>query len=220
MIFRDNLTLNSRKTNSRKTLAPLVAIISVFVLSSCASLVRPNYTTNITELRSGEYSLDPEHAYINFSVEHLGLSRIIGRFNQSSGSLDFDANKLEDLSLQGIIEAASIDVNNEDLEDTLREPGWFNVAAHPQILFESNAVKPLEDGNLIISGQLTINGIEKPIELLTRFNGGADNILTGKYTVGFVATTKISRSNFGMDSFAALVGDEIEIELHGEFQKN
>jgi len=57
------------------------------------------------------------------------------------------------------------------------------------------------------------------LDLLTTFNGGADNFITGKYTIGFSATTQLKRSDFGMDAFAAFAGDTVDIEMHGEFLK-
>lgn len=199
----------------------LITLASIGLgLSGCANLVRPNYTQTFTELRSGQYSLDPEHAYVHFSVEHLGLSQIVGRFNTVSGVLDFNANNVENMALEGIIESASIDVNNTDLESTLRDAGWFDTNSFPQIVFKSTSVRSTADGNLIIAGDLTAKGITQTIELDARFNGGADNILTGKYTLGFAATTTVRRSDFNMSAFAALVGDEVTIELHGEFQRN
>lgn len=195
-------------------------LLLCFTVSACTGLVRPNFSQELSELRPGEYTLDPEHAYVNFKVGHLGLSKIVGRFNKIAGSLDFNPNAIKDLKLQGIIEASSVDVNNDDLESTLTEAAWFDVEAYPQVTFTSKSVEKNADESLSISGELTVRGVTRTIVLSTRFNGGADNILTGKYTLGFSASTQIKRSEFGMDAFAALVGDDIEIELHGEFQRN
>ena len=194
-------------------------LLSSLLASSCASIVRPNYTQNFTELRSGDYALDPEHAYVHFKVGHLGLSTIVGRFNTVSGSLDFDPGDVAATELQGLIEATSIDLNNDELESTLAGSSWFNTKAFPEISFISTAVATKDNGDLVITGDLTLRGITQSIDLLTTFNGGADNILTGKYTLGFSASTAIKRSDFGMDGFAALVADEVIVEMHGEFQK-
>jgi len=174
----------------------------------------------LTELRPGDYLLDPEHAYVTFRVDHLGLSKIVGRFNVVSGSLDFDPDNIEQMSLQGIIASNSIDVNNKDLESQLQETDWFASVQYPQITFTSNVVSQSpDDGTLFIEGDLIVRGVSQPIVLQAQFNGGADNILTGKYTLGFTATTTIKRSDFGMKAFAALIGDEVSVELHGEFQQ-
>ncbi len=137
-----------------------------------------------------------------------------------AGSLEFDPENITDLSLQGIIEAASIDVNNADLEDTLREGAWFDTDSYSQISFISTSVERTGDNTVNIVGDLSLRGVTKEIVVETRFNGGADNFLTGKYTLGFSANSTIKRSDYGMDSFAALVADDIDIEMHGEFQRN
>ncbi len=191
-----------------------------FTLGACASIVRPNYSQVLAELRPGDYRLDPEHAYVTFRVDHLGLSKIVGRFNVVAGSLDFDPDNIEQMALQGIIESSSIDVNNEGLEDQLQDSSWFASEQYPQITFTSTSVsQSTEDGALLITGDLNLKGVSKPITLQAQFNGGADNILTGKYTLGFTATTTIQRSDFGMKAFAALIGNEVSVELHGEFQQ-
>ena len=190
------------------------------VISGCASLVRPNYTQTLTELRSGAYSLDPEHAYLNFKIEHLGLSSIVGRFNMMAASLDFDPDKPANLVLEGVVDTASIDVNNASLENTLRKADWLGSETYPEAVFVSESVEPLEGNSFVVNGLFTLRDISKPIALQATFKGGADNILTGKYTLGFSATGSILRSDYGIDAFAALVADEVFIEIHGEFQRS
>lgn len=197
----------------------LILSVSLLLLSACASLVRPNFTEDVIELRSGEYQLDPMHSFLSFRIDHLGLSKIIGRFNTMNASLDFDPENPQALKLSGTIESTSIDLNNSDLEETLQEDSWFNTAQYPQIRFESTAVNTIDDRTYEVQGQLFMRGTTVPTTIMATFNGGADNILTRKYTIGFSATTSINRSDFGMDSFSAFIGDEIEIELHGEFQR-
>jgi len=204
----------------KKDFFKFVVIVICLSLSACANLIRPNFSQELVELRPGAYTLDPEHAYVNFRVGHLGLSTIVGRFNVVAGSLEFDPENITDLSLQGIIEAASIDVNNADLEDTLREGAWFDTDSYSQISFISTSVERTGDNTVNIVGDLSLRGVTKEIVVETRFNGGADNFLTGKYTLGFSANSTIKRSDYGMDSFAALVADDIDIEMHGEFQRN
>lgn len=192
------------------------AVIAL-TLAGCTSLVRPNFTQEIAELRPGQYQLDKMHSYILFRVDHLGLSKIVGRFNSLDASMDFDPDNIEAMQLDGIILAESIDVNNDDLESTLQDDAWFNTAQFPQITFSSESVTRADSGQLEVSGQLSLRGVSRPITLLATFNGGADNLITRKYTIGFSATAAFKRSDFGMDSFAAFVGDDIDIELHGEF---
>ncbi len=192
-------------------------ITVVTLLIGCTQLIRPNFTQELTELRAGEYQLDKMHSYLLFRIDHLGLSKIIGRFNEIDATMDFNPEDPESLLLNGVINPASIDLNNEDLESTLQESDWLNSTQFPQLTFNSESVNLLDSGQFEISGSFSMRGITRPLTLTTTFNGGADNLITRKYTIGFSANAKINRSDFGMDTFSAFAGDEIDIELHGEF---
>ena len=157
------------------------------------------------------------HSYLNFRIDHLGLSKIIGRFNDFQATLDFDPQNPTAMRLTGVVAANSIDINNTDLENTLQESDWLDSERFPQIVFTSESVNVTDANQFAVNGTLSMRGISKPVTLEARFNGGADNIITRKYTIGFQANARILRSEFGMDTFTAFAGDEIEIELHGEF---
>ncbi len=197
----------------------LFLLFLVLATTSCASLIRPNYTQQLTELREGAYSLDDEHAYLNFKVEHLGLSYVVGRFNSLDATLDFNPDAISDLVLEGSIDVTSIDLNNDSLAKQLQGRGWLDTKQFPQATFKSTAVEGTEGNSFVVTGDFTLRGVTQSVELLASFKGGADNVLTGKYTLGFSATGSISRSQFGVDSFAALIGDEILLEIHAEFQR-
>lgn len=196
-----------------------MCLVLLIFVSGCASLVRPNYTQELVKLRPGNYSLDKTHAYVNFKIGHLGLSTIVGRFNTVDASLEFDPTNIEAMKINGVIEAASIDVNNTDLEDTLRGGYWFDTDRYPQVTFDSTGVVLAQEGELQVSGDLTILGVTKPITMIGRFNGGADNLLTRKYTLGFTGAASISREAFGMDAFEGIIADNVDIEIHAEFQR-
>jgi len=195
----------------------IAAILTLLLSSACTSLVRPNFTDEVVELRKGQYQLDKMHSYLNFKVDHLGLSKIVGRFNEFNATLDFDPNNPKAMKLNGVIAANSIDLNNADLESTLQEESWFNSEQYPQIVFDSKSVNMVRDNEFEIEGMLSMRGVKLPIIVATTFNGGADNLITRRYTIGFSATAQLKRSEFGMDTFSAFAGDNIEIELHGEF---
>jgi len=84
-------------------------------------------------------------------------------------------------------------------------------------VFTSDSVNLTAANQFAVNGTLSMRGISKPLTLETTFNGGADNLITRTYTIGFQASTEILRSEFGMDTFTAFAGDVIDIELHGEF---
>lgn len=197
-------------------------LLAFFLISvmGCASLIRPNYSQDLVSLRPGNYTLDKQHAFVNFKVNHLGLSSMVGRFNRVDAALEFDPANIGAMQISGIIDAASIDMNNADLEDTLRGIYWLDTERFPQITFESSGVVASSTGDLELSGTLSIKGVSQQITLTGRFNGGADNLITGKYTLGFTASGSISRASFGIDAFSSVIADNIDIEIHAEFQRN
>lgn len=192
-------------------------LVSFGLLGSCTSLVRPNFTQELVELKPGQYQLDEMHSFLNFRVDHLGLSKIIGRFNDFQATLDFDPENPTAMKMTGVVTANSLDLNNPDFESTLQEADWLDSERFPQIVFTSDSVTLTAANQFDVNGTLSMRGVSKPITLKATFNGGADNIITRQYTIGFQASTDILRSEFGMDTFTAFAGDEIEIELHGEF---
>ncbi|MFK7997508.1 MAG: YceI family protein [Granulosicoccus sp.] len=194
-------------------------ILLLPLCSGCASVVRPNYTQTLGELRQGAYTLDRDHAYLIFRIEHLGLSTVVGRFNTVDATLDFNPGALSDLVLEGVIDVGSIDLNNKSLEARLTGGGWLDANRYPEARFTSVSVEPLDGNSFNLNGDFTLRGITRPVSLLATFKGGADNLLTGLYTLGFTATGSISRSEFGIDAFAALIADEVFIEIHAEFQR-
>lgn len=199
------------------TRACLVA--TVLVLGGCASLVRPNFETETAKLRAGEYVIDPNHTFVIFRINHLGLSDVIGRFNDIEASLSFDPDTPEAMQLDGRIAAASIDLGNEEFEDQLRGGAWLDSEQYPFITFTTNTVTVEPAGDLTIEGDISLRGVTQPLTLQARFNGGADNLLTGKYTLGFSASTTLLRSDFGIDQFGALIGDSINVAIEAEFQR-
>lgn len=188
-------------------------------LNGCAAWLAPKVNTELLQLRSGEYSLDKTHARLLFKVQHLGLSTYVGRFNEFDASLNFDPNKVEETKLDAVIQIDSLDINDSKLRDTLMGNEWFNQSRYPQAHFTTVSVIQVGGGVFKFTGHLTWHGVTKPIVLDVIFHGGADNWLTQKYTLGFSAKTRFKRSDFGMDSYIPIVGDEVDLEVYAEFQR-
>jgi len=199
----------------------MILVLPVLIgVAGCVSLLTPKVEQEVAQLKSGSYGLDQSHAALLFKVQHLGLSTYVGRFNTLDASLEFNPGKLAETRLTALVDMASIDINDESLAKRIRGPQWFNVGKYPQAKFSTLEVKPLSENRFGFIGQLDWRGIIKPITLTVTFHGGANNILTGKYTLGFSAEGHFNRSDFGLDAYLPLVGDRIELEGHAEFQKN
>ncbi|MGK0375114.1 MAG: polyisoprenoid-binding protein YceI [Arenicella sp.] len=198
----------------------LLTLLSCGLLSACVSLITPKVESDVVKLKAGEYSLDTSHATLLFKIQHLGLSTYVGRFNKFDASLEFDPDNIAAATLSAIIEIDSLDINDPDLKDDLMGRAWFRQAEFPQAKFASSSVRPISDTEFEFSGQLNWRGVQKLITVTATFNGGASNMLSGKYTLGFSAKGAFSRSDFGMDKFVPLVGDQVTIEAYAEFLKN
>lgn len=196
----------------------LVILIGLF-LAGCGTLLKPNVKTGIVQLEKGSYGLDQTHVAVLFKINHMGLSTFVGRFNKVDASLEFDPNNIVAAKLSAVIDVASIDVNNPDLEETLRGSSWFDTEKYPQAFFRTTRVNQLDQNSAVFSGELTLHGVTAPIQLTVHFNGGANNMLTGFYTLGFSAVSSFNRSTFGVDYLIPAIGDAVELEVFAEFQQ-
>lgn len=204
----------------KKPIKSIFPLLLVFTLSACVSLITPKVQSDVTQLRSGQYQLDTRHTALIFKIRHLGLSTYVGRFNEVSATLDFDPQNLAATKLEAIIDMASLEINDPDLAQRLMGRTWFNQKQFPTATFKTLNVTPINDTEFEFVGTLNFRGVEKPLAVRAKFNGGANNLLTGKYTLGFDATASFLRSDFGMKAFIPIVGDEIKLEAFAEFQRN
>jgi polyisoprenoid-binding protein YceI len=189
-------------------------------LAACGYLLPSHNQTFAPEtLPAGAYRLDPEHASLLVKLDHFGFSQLVGRFDRFEGALDFDPKQPEAARLTVLIDPASIDFNLPKFEQDLRGPDWFDVARFPQARFESRAIAITGDKSGKVTGDLTLHGVTAPVTLEVTFNGGADSLLTGRYTLGFAATGTLARSTFGLGAYAPAVGDQVTLEIHAEFQR-
>lgn len=198
----------------------LVAIIlAASLLFSCSRILTPDQTSEVTEVRAGQYVLDPNHASLIWKLNHLGFSTFIGTFNEFEASLDFDPEDIENASLEVVINTSSLDVDIPEFEEELRGDNWFDVAVFPQAVYRTTRfVESVDEDTFLFEGDLTLLGTTAPVSLEVNFHGGGRNFLTRSYTVGFSGSAKFNRSDFGLDRFTSFgVGDEIDLEIHVEF---
>lgn len=193
------------------------AIFIGLLLASCGTLIKPNVKTGIVQLEEGSYQLDQTHVAVLFKINHMGLSTFVGRFNKVDATLEFDPNNIAAAKLSAVIDVASIDVNNHDLEETLRGSSWFDTEKYPQAFFKTISVNLLDQNSAVFGGELTLHGVTAPMNLTVTFNGGANNMLTRFYTLGFSATSTFKRSTFGVDYLIPAIGDAVAIEVFAEF---
>jgi polyisoprenoid-binding protein YceI len=158
----------------------------------------------------GNYRIDPEHSTVHFTIGHLGLARFTGRFNQIKGDIVVDGAG-DGNKVKAEIDVASIDTNSEKRDKHLRSPDYFNAVQFPKMTFESTKVSLPPGAEGTMTGNLTMHGVTKPVTFKVR-QIGAGKDPWGGYRAGYVATTTLKRSDFGM-KLSAGVGDEVEVSL-------
>jgi len=173
----------------------------------------------VPQIPAGTWTIDPSHSEVGFSVRHLMVSKVKGKFATFSGTLSIGENPL-DASVNAEIDATSITTGDAQRDGHLNSADFFETESYPSWTFTSNAVKE-DGGHYVVSGDLTIKGNTRPIELELEFNGVAADANFGT-RVGFTAETEISRKEFGidiempLDGGGVVVGDKIKIILEIE----
>jgi polyisoprenoid-binding protein YceI len=173
----------------------------------------------VAGLVAGTWVIDPVHSEVGFSVRHLMVSKVKGRFNTFEGTITIAENPL-DSKVEAVIDATSVDTQDENRDNHLRSQDFFEVEKHPQIIFQSTSVRP-QGSDYLVVGDLTIHGVTQPVDLALEFNGVSPDPWGGTRS-GFSATTEISRGDFGiefnmpLDGGGVVVGDKIKINLEVE----
>ena len=170
------------------------------------------------------FTLDKQHTEVRFSWSHLGLSRQSGRFNDVSGTVMMDQASPETASVSVSLPVASLSTGVKELDSQLiKTREYFDVQAHPAITFKSTAVHQTGDKTAELTGDLTINGITKPVTLAVVWNflgphplGAVNPTFADKIAAGFSARMQILRSDWGMTRTIPLVSDEIRISIETE----
>jgi len=157
------------------------------------------------------YDLDTRHTQIIFSASHAGFSNPIGTFKDFEGVLEFDENDMENSNVNVTINTNSVDFNDDTWNGHMSSKNYLNVEGHPTITFKSTSVKQNGDKIMDVMGDLTFLGQTKPVTLKVDFNKvGA---FMGKSRAGFVATTMIDRTEYGMGYNAPIIGAKVNIRL-------
>lgn len=146
---------------------------------------------------AADYVIDREgqHAFVNFKISHMGFSWLYGTFKDFEGSFSFDAEQPEASQVEVTLKTASLDSNHAERDKHLRSDDFLNVAKHPTATFKSTSVKSTGEGTADITGDLTLNGVTKPVVIAAKFIGEGDDPWGG-YRAGFEGTTTLKLKDF------------------------
>jgi polyisoprenoid-binding protein YceI len=176
-------------------------------------------TLEIPGYKAGTWTIDPSHSEVGFSVRHLLISKVRGKFTNFEATFVTGENPL-DTSVTATAEVVSIDTNDENRDGHLRTNDFFDAPTYPQITFVSTGVR-LDGGDYKVDGELTIKGVTKLVTFDFEFGGFVSDPY-GNYKAGFSASTEIDRTDFGITWNAALetggvmVGDKVTITIEVE----
>lgn len=176
-------------------------------------------TTTIPGYLAGTWAIDPVHSDVSFSVRHMMVSKVKGRFGSFSGTIVTAQNPL-DSTVAAEIDLTSIDTNNEQRDGHIKSADFFDVENHTAMTYKSTSLSGSGD-SFTVNGELTLKGVTKPVALNLELGGfGPDPY--GGTRAGFSASTEINRSDFGveismpLDGGGVVVGDKITISLEIE----
>jgi len=170
------------------------------------------------------FLIDPSHSSVNFSVKHMMIAKVHGGFEKLSGKLIYDRSTPEATQVEATIETSSITTRDVQRDTHLKSADFFDVEKYPHITFISRRVVT-QKGSLKIDGDLTIHGVTQQVSLEVEEPSEELKDPWGNVKIGFSATTKIKRRDFGLTWNAALeaggllVGDEVSISLDVQFVK-
>ncbi|MFC7220124.1 YceI family protein [Streptomyces polyrhachis] len=162
---------------------------------------------------TGTWTIDPVHSEATFTVRHLGVTKVHGRFDDVAGTITTTADPL-DSTVEATIVTTSVNTRNEVRDDHVRGEDFLDVENHPAMTFRSTGIRALDDGSFALDGELNLRGVARPVTLAMELGGFGDHPMGGK-VAGFEATTEINRSDFGVTGgiAGAAVGEKIKITL-------
>ncbi len=165
------------------------------------------------------WQLDPAHSSVEFSVKHMMMTTVRGRFKDVTATLTGDRDHPQAAGVEATIDAASIDTGVADRDAHLRGPDFFNAEQYPTATFRSTRVEPVDDEHAKIYGELTIRDVTRPVVLDVEYEGQGKDAY-GNQRAGFTATTTINRLEYGLkwnpllETGGAVVSDRVKLTLH------
>lgn len=170
------------------------------------------------------WTIDASHSQVQFTVRHMMISNVRGRFEDFTGTVDFDENDLSTLKIAVDVETKSVNTRDAQRDAHLRSADFFDSDNYPTMSFRSTRVEAEGKEKARVHGDLTIRGITHPVVLEAELNGIAKSPW-GSTSAGFSAHTKVNRKEWGLEWNMALetggilVGDDVKIEIEIELVK-
>ena len=164
--------------------------------------------------QSSTWVSDPAHSEVDFTITHLAISNVHGRFGKVAATLVYDQADVAKSIVKATIDVSTLDTSEEARNNHLKTPDFFDVAQFSTATFTSTSVAKSGTG-LVVNGDLTLHGVTKPVVLNVEGPIGPVQGMDKKQHAGFSATTTISRTAFGIGAKfpGAMVGDEVKLSI-------
>ncbi len=180
------------------------------------------FFSNVSQ--AATYEFDPSYTEIRFYYDAQGLTTQSGEWGNVTGSAEFDGDDLSTIKLSVTIAADSVDTGVTALDNHLKSGDFFDVGKHPTITFESTGVRQSGISSIVMTGDLTIKGITKPIDLDVTLNhigphplGAFLDHYKGEW-IGITASGSLLRSEFDLGFGAPITGDRIRLEIFAQMK--
>ncbi|MDV5863125.1 YceI family protein [Pseudomonas mendocina] len=161
---------------------------------------------------AADYAIDKQgqHAFVNFKISHLGYSWLYGTFKDFDGTFSYDAANPEASKVNVTLKTASVDTNHAERDKHLRSADFLNVSKHDTATFESTSVKSTGEGSADVTGNLTLNGVTKPVVIAAKFIGEGQDPWGG-YRAGFEGTTTLKLKDFDITKDLGPASESVEL---------
>lgn len=167
-----------------------------------------------------DWAIDKSHSEADFAIKHMGISTVHGSFRGVTGNVRFEAGNPKSWAVDAVIDVSTVDTGVAPRDADLKSPKFFDVAKYPTMTFKSTGVKADSSSGYLVTGDLTLHGVTKPVTLTLESPGAEQVGMDGKSVHrGFMATTTINRKDFGLTwngtlkGGDAVLGDDVKIEL-------
>ena len=164
-----------------------------------------------------DYALDPVHTRIVLAVSHAGFSQALGTVSGSRGQLRFDPDDWHSAQLDVTVPLERTDFGDAAWTRAVQAAGLLDVQRHPQARFVSTGIEPVDARHARVHGTLTLHGVSREVVLDVAFNQLKRHPLPPfRRTAGFSATAMLKRSDFGIDAWKSVIGDEVQLRIEAE----
>lgn len=171
---------------------------------------------------SQTWNWDKAHSQLNFGITHMGISEIDGSFGSVTAKITSSKEDLTDAVVDLSADIASISTGNDQRNNHLKSPDFFDAAKYPTLTFKSTSFKKTGDKTYEVTGDLSLHGVTKTVVLNATLNGTTTNPMNKKTVAGFKVTGTIKRSDFGIATGfpAGALSDEVALNANAEFVKD